>query len=205
MNNKSLEDRYQEIFCTALTPIAERLQNFLVKMLDDLERIDRISARAKDPDRFIAKAYKVDDFGKNKYDQPLYEIQDQIGARIIVFYKNDVDIVKECVLKYFSAIEIQSKEPERASEFGYFGEHFILRLPDDVIPDGLEDMSPDFFELQVKTLFQHAWSEAHHDLGYKSSRDLTAYEQRQIALSAAQAWGADEIFAELAAKLVYPQ
>jgi ppGpp synthetase/RelA/SpoT-type nucleotidyltranferase len=61
---------------------------------------------------------------------------------------------------------------------------------------------PEFFELQIKTLFQHAWSEADHDLAYKSVRALDELEQRQIAFSAAQAWGADRIFEELATQLV---
>ena len=61
---------------------------------------------------------------------------------------------------------------------------------------------PEFFELQIKTLFQHAWSETHHDLGYKTRRKLTSDERRQIAFTAAQAWGADKIFDELAQTLV---
>jgi ppGpp synthetase/RelA/SpoT-type nucleotidyltranferase len=90
------------------------------------------------------------------------------------------------------------KEPESDSEFGYVGEHFILKTPDDVIDEGAEDFVPEFFELQLKTLFQHAWSEAHHDLGYKSPRALSSLEKGKIAFTAAQAWGADRIFDELA-------
>jgi ppGpp synthetase/RelA/SpoT-type nucleotidyltranferase len=57
---------------------------------------------------------------------------------------------------------------------------------------------PQFFELQVKTLFQHAWSEANHDLGYKpGATPLSSSEKRQLAFTSAQAWGADHIFDEL--------
>jgi putative GTP pyrophosphokinase len=62
------------------------------------------------------------------------------------------------------------------------------------------DTIPDFFELQIKTLFQHAWSEAHHDLGYKQepgSTPLTSEEKRKLAYTSAQAWGADHMFDEL--------
>jgi len=75
-------------------------------------------------------------------------------------------------------------------------------FPDDVTPDDGVDTYPEFFELQIKTLFQHAWSEADHDLGYKSDRELSREEKRQVAFTAAQSWGADKIFCSLAEKLV---
>jgi putative GTP pyrophosphokinase len=60
-----------------------------------------------------------------------------------------------------------------------------------------EDESVAFFELQIKTLFQHAWSEAEHDLGYKPATVLSSDQKRRLAFTAAQAWGADQIFDEL--------
>jgi putative GTP pyrophosphokinase len=52
--------------------------------------------------------------------------------------------------------------------------------------------------LQVKTLFEHAWSEAEHDLGYKPGEaPLTPDQKRRLAYTSAQAWGADHIFDEL--------
>jgi ppGpp synthetase/RelA/SpoT-type nucleotidyltranferase len=61
---------------------------------------------------------------------------------------------------------------------------------------------PEFFELQIKTLFQHAWSEAHHDIGYKAVRPLTSDERRKMAFTAAQAWGVDVIFEDLSQALL---
>jgi len=194
---------YAERYNLVLREIERLLQMHLADIIGKVPRIDRIAARAKAPDRFIAKATKVDSDGKKKYDDPVNEIQDQIGARITVFYLQDVTRVREQVLKYFTAIEIQEKKPSRSAEFGYFGEHFILKIPDDLIPEAVPTCGcPKFFELQIKTLFQHAWSEADHDLAYKSFRELDEVEKRQIGFSAAQAWGADQIFADLAKKLV---
>lgn len=199
----SIREEYQKRYDEILTHIAPRLESHIYKLMEGVSRIDRISARAKDPDRFFMKATKLDENDNIKYDDPINQIQDQLGARIIVFYKQDLEHIKSEILKYMTAIEVQIKEPSTDSEFGYFGEHYILRVPPDAIPDGLEEESPEFFELQVKTLFQHAWSEAHHDLGYKSIRDLTPIEKRKVAFTAAQAWGADEIFSELANGLVF--
>lgn len=186
-----------------LVRTAADLQAFLKRNLDGIERIDSISARAKDPDRYFDKAIKVDEeTGVRKYDNPRYEIQDQIGARVTVFYLSDVDRIKREIIKYLRFIEESPKAPDLDTAFGYVGLHFILATPDDVIPDDADEgMVPEFFELQIKTLFQHAWSEAHHDIGYKSIRPLTSDERRKMAFTAAQAWGADTIFEELAKSL----
>jgi len=203
MNESDLLSLYTERHDTVLEQISALLETHIFELVSDLSRIDRISARAKKPDRFLGKATKKDGDNNPKYSDPINEIQDQIGARITVFYLRDVNRVKERILQYFTAIEIQEKKPSRSAEFGYFGEHFILKIPDDVIPEIIPDCGcPKFFELQIKTLFQHAWSEADHDLAYKSFRELDELEKRQIGLSSAQAWGADQIFADLANKLV---
>src|SRR3990170_1291692 len=197
----SLAENYGALYNEVLLKAAELLERHIESHLDAVDRIDRVSARAKSPDRFLAKAEKVDEDGQLKYSNPLAQIHDQIGARVTVLYVSDVPNVKAAIQDYFHAIEWQEKKPESDSEFGYFGEHYILDIPDDTIPAGLEDRCPKFFELQIKTLFQHAWSEAHHDIGYKAPRKLTSLEIRQMAFSAAQAWGADQIFLQLVSEL----
>ncbi|MGY3616203.1 GTP pyrophosphokinase [Bradyrhizobium sp. USDA 10063] len=149
-------------------------------------------------DRFLKKA--ASQIGERpKYDEPLDQIQDQVGARIIVFYKSDVDRIDALVKRYFTAIEYRKIVPDLESEFGYFGHHLVLVLPSDVIDGDMDkDLIPNFFELQIKTLFQHAWSEADHDLAYKpGDTPLTGEQKRLVAFTSAQAWGADHMFERL--------
>jgi ppGpp synthetase/RelA/SpoT-type nucleotidyltranferase len=92
--------------------------------------------------------------------------------------------------------------PESPSEFGYEGKHYVLFLPKDLLtPELPREDCPTFFELQIKTLFQHAWAQADHDLAYKPPEELTRDQKRKIAFTAAQAWGADLVFDELASEL----
>jgi putative GTP pyrophosphokinase len=180
-----------------LLPLAGRIETHLKTLFDGFPRIDRISARAKSVDRFVGKALKEQN-GKPKYDDPLNQIQDQVGARIVTFYTSDVERVRLEIEKYFKYIESKKIVPESESEFGYEGRHFILFVPTDLLDETLNSAeSVEFFELQIKTLFQHAWSESEHDLGYKPSSKLTSDQKRRLAFTAAQAWGADRMFDEM--------
>jgi ppGpp synthetase/RelA/SpoT-type nucleotidyltranferase len=60
---------------------------------------------------------------------------------------------------------------------------------------------PTTFEMQVRTLFMHAYAEPPHDWGYKSGGELTRDVERQLAWIAASAWGADRMYADLRGEL----
>ena len=191
----NLHDEFQQRREQFLLPVANRLEALLRDCLSDLPRIDRINARAKAVDRFLAKAAKEED-GRSKYSDPLNQIQDQIGARIVTYYTDDVEVVSSAVENYFRHIELRAIVPDSDYEFNYFGKHYILLLPKDVLPSDCT-MPISFFELQIKTLFQHAWGEANHDLGYKPGGTLTVLMRRKLAFASAQSWGADFIFNDL--------
>jgi putative GTP pyrophosphokinase len=194
----SLAKAYQRRYDAVLVQTAAAVEDHLHGIFSGEPRIDRVTARAKSVDRFLDKAAtRVN--GKKKYSEPLRQIQDQIGARIVTFYRSDVDRIEKLVLKYFRPIETRDVIPDSEWEFGYFGRHFILVLPTDVVDAGMDkSLVPQFFELQIKTLFQHAWSEANHDLGYKpGTNPLGSDDKRRLAFTSAQAWGADRVFDEL--------
>jgi putative GTP pyrophosphokinase len=193
----SLRDIYKARYDRVLKPVASALEQLLVDDLRGRKRIDRVSVRPKTPKSFLKKAFKKDN-GVAVYSDPLGEIQDQVGARVIVFYTSDVIPISRRISRYFRHIEVSNKEPPSEAEFGYFGKHYILAVPDEAVPPGIDlREAPKVFELQVRTLFQHAWSEAEHDLGYKPQRELTSDEKRKSAFTAAQSWGADRIFQDL--------
>lgn len=193
----NLEQSYSERYEEHLVPCARRLEEFLRMYCSGQHRIDRISARAKAIDRFIAKSEKTLPSGELKYANPLEDIQDQIGARIVVFYLEDVEAVRQTATEYLRTIEDVKIIPESTNSFGYEGSHLIAFIPTDVVGESTTQDLPKVFELQIKTLFQHAWAEANHDLAYKPGEALSDEHLRLNALVAAQAWGADRIFQQL--------
>lgn len=202
MTTDELRAEYEKRHREILVPLAERLAVHLRDNLSGVPRVDRVAARAKSPGRFLAKAAKALAEGDKKYEHPFEQIQDLVGARVIVFYKQDVVAVTETIERYYRAIERKDLIPESESEFGYVGKHLILAHPEDLFEDDEDrDKVPKFFELQVKTLFQHAWSEAGHGMAYKPDQPLMPMQKRQVAFTAAQAWGADQMFAQLHAEL----
>lgn len=181
-----------------LERVAERLADFVDTILAEVPRIDRVSSRAKHPKQFANKAVKVKEDGTARYSDPLMQIQDQVGARVVVCFKSDVDAVSKVLERYFRPLEREEHVPDSYREFGYVGRHWIFALPSDVVPPDVEEGDvPRFFELQVKTLFQYAWSEASHDVEYKAPTELTDDQHRLCAYGAALAWGADRVFEEL--------
>lgn len=114
---------------------------------------------------------------------------------------SDVEVVEAAIKKYFNRIEASTVIPDSPKQFGYEGRHLVLAIPEELFEDEEHSEAPDFFELQIKTLFQHAWGEAEHDLSYKPSTALTDLQVREVAFTAAQAWGADQMFAKLAKEL----
>jgi putative GTP pyrophosphokinase len=204
MEEKEIHALYTERYEKVLVPLAKTIEDELRAILSDTPHIDRITARSKGIDRFVAKATKLVR-EKPKYSDPINQIQDQIGARITCFYLSDVEEINTAVIRYFKPIEEKLLIPESENEFGYVGKHFVLHIPSDCTAPLAKEygkaLIPKFFELQIKTLFQHAWSEASHDLSYKPAGSLTTDQKRKVAFTAAQAWGADMIFNELNTQL----
>src|SRR3954468_14299724 len=95
--------RYERVLRSTASNLEDHLRKRL-KHVPEIPRLDRVCARAKDPKKFLEKAFKVEG-GKRRYTDPWLQVQDQIGARIIVFFPKDIEAVKERIKRYFTAPE----------------------------------------------------------------------------------------------------
>lgn len=167
---------------------AQLLEKQARDALDGIPHVDRIAFRSKGAKSFLDKAEE------NGYKHPLVEIEDQVAGRVLVFFIEDIDVVVSALRKCFNEAESQRKAPKDESAFGYESHHLVCMIPPHCIPRGW-DAQPDMpktFELQVRTLFMHAWAEPSHNIGYKSETDLPRHIQRELAWAASSAWGADQ-------------
>jgi len=176
--------------------ITNELENFLLELFKDDHNIDRITGRAKGINSFVEKAITRKN-KKNKYKQPFKEIQDIIGSRIVVYYKTDLASVAKTIERVFNRVEKKDFIQDDAKRFDYEGIHYICFLPLSIRNKYSSEYIPIFFELQIKTLYQHAWAQSEHGLGYKPGQTLSKESERKLAFIAAQSWGADEILINL--------
>jgi ppGpp synthetase/RelA/SpoT-type nucleotidyltranferase len=83
-NDSQLRAAYRWRFKEVLKPLESILCDYIKQYFDSQPRIDRITARAKGVESFVNKAENIVE-GKLKYTEPLSQIQDQLGVRIVTF------------------------------------------------------------------------------------------------------------------------
>lgn len=97
------------------------------------------------------------------------DLTDILGARVICYFSDEVDIIGKLVEKAF-VIDWENSSDKRAlisaDTFGYLSLHYICSLPFGAgYPD---EVCGKRFEIQIRTSLQHTWAQINHDLGYKS-------------------------------------
>jgi GTP pyrophosphokinase len=174
-----------------LKQVASRLEAELLEHFDGRPHIDRISFRTKGVESFVKKAGR--DI-KPSYDHPLAEIEDQIAGRVLVLFTEDVDEAVDHMNELIMPVEYDHKRPTQYNEFDYESVHGVYTFPPPYLPPGWEEHEdmPQTFEMQVRTLFQHAYAEPQHDLGYKPSAAINDEIKRELAWIAAGCWGGDQ-------------
>lgn len=166
--------------------------------LNNCRNVDLISFRVKTVKSFSEKINSLDANQRLKYSNPFREMQDIIGGRVVVYYKSDFQQIITELEKNYTRVEKKEIVPDDEKEFGYEGIHYIFFIPNHIYnPYRDNNNIPYFFEFQIKTLYQHAWAQSEHGLGYKPGVELPKNIKRKLAFLAAQSWGADEILSEL--------
>ena len=113
---------------------ARKLEALIDELIGEEEGINYLSAtaRAKDPESFLAKASKPnpDDPTQPKYDDPLNQITDLVAARVITFLVEAVDRVCEVIESEFEIVEHTDMGAHTRAQgvFGYASKHYLVRL-----------------------------------------------------------------------------
>lgn len=160
--------------------LTNELHGLLQRLLAQAEIKATLEARTKEVENFAAKIARP---GK-AYADPLREISDLSGLRIVVDSLSDVESVAEILRSEFvvddrrSVNKADTLDPDR---FGYLSQHFIVTLSPSRQTltewSGLGDLCA---EIQVRTALQHTWSVIQHPLDYKSTAQIPKPLRRRL-------------------------
>ena len=158
-----------------------------------------VDARAKTVDSFARKAGLPHPFDptRPKYEDPMLDVTDLAGVRVVTFLPTAVEQVGAVVESQFRILEQEDKHDRLSLEerFGYASVHYLVALKDG---RGARPEHRRFAglvgEIQVRTILQHAWAEIQHDIEYKGSGPVAASVRRRFMAVAGMLEMADREF-----------
>ena len=174
--------RYREIE----QEVKEKIKNTLA---DAGLIVAAIESRIKSYDSLSGKL----ELKGQKY-KSLQDITDILGLRVITFYLDDVDKVASAIERLFTVDWENSVDKRKIHEidsFGYLSLHYICSVPG----------FPYRFEIQMRTLLQHAWANMDHDTGYKSGVEIPKRYMRNMSRLAGMLELIDDEFSKIRIEL----
>ncbi|PIQ23058.1 hypothetical protein COW36_02130 [bacterium (Candidatus Blackallbacteria) CG17_big_fil_post_rev_8_21_14_2_50_48_46] len=130
------------------------------------------------------------------------QITDIVGIRLICYLEDETVSIAEMIEEEFE-IDLQNSINQtqlkrHSREFGYQSIHYVVRLNDKrkKLPEWAA-YSETAFEIQVRTILQHAWASIEHMLQYKSLSEVPAHFSRDFLIISALLEDADHHFQNL--------
>lgn len=162
-----------------------------------------VEGRAKSIEGFHKKSEKESPENPNspRYSDPLDQITDLAGVRVITYFLNTVQEVELVISEEFDVIERIDKSEafEKDQRLGYQSLHLLVKLK------GNRCALPEYArftgltaEIQVRTILQHAWAEIEHDIQYKAVYTLPSETKRRFMALAGALEIADREFQAIA-------
>ena len=169
-----------------LRPKYEKLGQEVAFVLEALLRAEGISFatvshRTKKLDSFCEKVVR------KKYSEPLSQVTDLSGVRIVYLYKSDRAHLETLIENTFKILEkVDTIKAKNAETFGYGALHYLAHLGPGTHGPRYDEVKDLVCEIQVRTILQDAWAIIAHHLSYKKEEDIAPELRRKLnALSGA--------------------
>ena len=171
--------------------LGDVVHNMLKNITEELGlTILAIEHRVKEERSLVGKLERKGD-GYNT----LEDITDILGCRVICFLSDEIDKIGKKVEESFVIDWDNSSDKRKVLQenaFGYLSLHYICSLP--FGREWPDEICGKKFEIQIRTILQHAWSAIQHDIGYKSDFGVPRDINRQFARLAGLLELADDEF-----------
>lgn len=163
--------------------LRHRVEQFVKELLAEARiPVSSVTSRVKEPESFKRKAFDA------KYQDPRTEITDLVGVRIVTILESDA---RSAATLIRTALRVHEPLcPDKDSELGtdrvgYRSVHLVCDLGDDrlALPEYAR-FATLLFEIQIRSIVQHAWAEFEHDRNYKLGSVLPVSIARRVNLTA---------------------
>lgn len=181
---RQLQPAYERLAARAQQVLKSRLGRCYTGLI--------VEARAKEVASFAEKIVR-----KRKYSDPLRQITDLCGVRVIAQIRSEMEEVCAFIRRHFIIDEANSMDTLsrlQNAEFGYRSVHFVAQFRAGEFPEVEADLLPLKMEIQVRTVVEHAWASVAHDRLYKTGFKVPDHWQRESARQAAALESANDAF-----------
>lgn len=165
-------------------------------------KVQSVEARPKDAASLSKKAAQPSeaDPSRPKYSDPLAQITDLAGVRVITYFPGTLADIDQLLQEEFDVVERSDKGAELVEEdkFGYQSVHYLVKIARQrvALPEYAR-FADSTTEVQVRTILQHAWAEIEHDIQYKSASVIPSEIRRRFTSLAGMLEIADREFQEI--------
>ncbi|GAA6525459.1 GTP pyrophosphokinase [Intrasporangium sp. DVR] len=164
-----------------------------------------VSGRTKSVASFRGKAERMAD-GVPLHPNPIEDITDAIGVRVITYVQADVTAVADLLAQELAVLDDRDLglETARAGRWGYASRHLLVAVDASrTVPATYEPLRRLSASVQIRTVLQHAWAEFEHDIRYKGTvpEEHASDLDRRFTLAAGLLELADREFAAIRDRL----
>ena len=196
MNKQEAEREYRERYQPLYESLTPRIAQLISDLISDAAiPVSQIEHRVKTIQSFLGK------IDRKNYAKPFDEITDFAGIRIITYYSDDVENVAKVLRNEFEVEEANSSDKVEdlgVDEFGYRSFHLVCALKKPRIELAeWKNVKGLRFEIQIRSVLQHAWAAISHKLDYKSAAQAPREVRRQLFRLSALLELADSEFASV--------
>lgn len=177
MEINDVEERWNEE-----KPLYNRLGEitlaFLKNEIPKHEILPEISFRTKELLSIIKKIRRKSKEKDYSYEQ----VQDKLGIRVICSFSSDLEIIDKVLKSNFDIKHVEYKKDDlEYDKLDYTSNHYDVKInPRKIIAENVDELKDLVFEIQVRSINQHAWSSSAHILTYKRESEIPKKLQRRV-------------------------
>lgn len=152
--------------------------SFIKYKITDYELLPEIQFRTKELLSIIKKVKKKQTQKEYSY----HHLKDKLGIRIICAFQEEMAVIDEFLRDYFTILDVEYKQENLDfDKLDYVSNHYDAKINLDINEfKKYSSLANYVFEIQVRTLNQHAWSNTAHSLSYKQEKDLPSNLKRKV-------------------------